>query len=80
MKILKFYSETCGPCKVLDANLKKAGIDYEAINVADDDERIDKYHIRSVPTLIKEDNGEEVDRFVGIMNEDQLKTWCDVVE
>jgi thioredoxin-like negative regulator of GroEL len=65
---------------VLDANLKKAGIDYEAINVADDDERIDKYHIRSVPTLIKEDNGEEVDRFVGIMNEDQLKTWCDVVE
>lgn len=80
MKILKFYSETCGPCKVLDTNLKKAGIDYEAINVADDDERIDKYHIRSVPTLIKEDNGEEVDRFVGIMNEDQLKTWCDVVE
>lgn len=80
MKILKFYSETCGPCKVLDNNLKKAGIDYEAVNVTSDDDRINKYHIRAIPTLIKEDNDKEIDRFTGIMNEEQLKTWCNVVE
>lgn len=30
----------------------------------------------AVPTLIKEDNGVEIDRHVGIMTEKQLKHWC----
>lgn len=35
------------------------------------------YKIRSVPTLIKEDDeGVEVARHTGIMTEDQLKEWC----
>ena len=33
--IIKFYSPTCGPCKVLDKNLKTANIGYTSINVAD---------------------------------------------
>ena len=45
MKIIKFYSDTCGPCKVLDSNLKKAGIDYESINANSDenDALVEKY-------------------------------------
>lgn len=78
MKIIKFYSDTCGPCKVLDFNLKKAGIEYESINANDDenDTIVEKYKIRAVPTLIKEDNGVEIARHVGIMTEEQLKHWC----
>ena len=76
MKIIKFYSETCGPCKVLDSNLKKAGIEYESINVNVDDVLVKKYKIRAVPTLIKEDNGVEIERYTGIMTEEQLKSWC----
>ena len=78
MKIIKFYSDTCGPCKFLDSNLKKAGIDYESINANSDenDALVEKYKIRAVPTLIKEDNGVEIDRHVGIMTEEQLKHWC----
>ena len=37
MKIIKFYSDTCGPCKVLDSNLKKASINYESINANNDE-------------------------------------------
>ena len=37
MKIIKFYSTSCGPCKVLDSNLKKAGIEYESIDANYDD-------------------------------------------
>ena len=33
MKILKFYSDSCGPCKVLTKNLKEAGIDVENIDI-----------------------------------------------
>lgn len=78
MKIIKFYSDTCGPCKVLDSNLKKAGIDYESINANSDENDIlvEKYKIQSVPTLIKEENGVEVDRHIGVMTEEQLKHWC----
>lgn len=78
MKIIKFYSDTCGPCKVLDSNLRKAGIEYESINANDDenDVLVEKYKIRAVPTLIKEDNGIEITRHTGIMTEEQLKYWC----
>lgn len=78
MKIIKFYSDTCGPCKVIDSNLKKAEIEYESINVHNDEnaDLVLKYKIRSVPTLIKEDNGVEIDRHVGIMTEEKLKSWC----
>lgn len=78
MKIIKFYSDTCGPCKVLDSNLKKAGIDYESINANSDenDTLVEKYKIRAVPTLIKEENGIEIARHIGIMTEEQLKHWC----
>lgn len=78
MKILKFYSETCGPCKVLDSNLKKAGIEYESINVNDDKNNnlIKKYKIQSLPTLIKVDNEKEIARHIGILTVEQLKYWC----
>ena len=78
MKIIKFYLDTCGPCKVLDSNLKKANIDYESINANSDENYtlVEKYKILAVPTLIKEDNGVEIDRHVGIMTEEQLKHWC----
>lgn len=76
MKILKFYSDSCGPCKVLTKNLKEAGIDVENINVQEDSYLIDKYEIKNIPTLIKIENDTILDRFTGIMTVDQLKNWC----
>lgn len=79
MKILKFYSNTCGPCKALEKNLQEAGVDYESIDVEADnsDELIDTYSIRGIPTLIKlNDKDEVIDKYVGVMNVEQLKKWC----
>ncbi len=75
--ILKFYSNSCGPCKVLDKNLKTAGIEFTAIDVHDDvnADLVDKYKIRNIPTIIKIENGEEVKRNTGIMTPDKLKEW-----
>ena len=33
-KILKIYSETCGPCKVMSKNLSKSEDNIEAIDIA----------------------------------------------
>lgn len=77
MRIIKFYSDTCGPCKVLESNLKKTDIKYDEVNIEDDDTTlVDKYKIRAVPTLIKENEGEEISRHIGVMTVDELKEWC----
>jgi thioredoxin-like negative regulator of GroEL len=78
MKILKFYSDTCGPCKVLDNNLKTAGVEYTAVDVNDDENAplLEKYDIRTIPVLIKEDNGIVIGKHHGIMTVGQLKNWC----
>lgn len=78
MKIIKFYSNTCGPCKVLESNLNKAQIEHISIDVEVDSENlIDKYNIRGIPTLIKlNDEDEVIDKFVGVMAVEQLKHWC----
>lgn len=74
MKILKFYSNTCGPCKVLTKNLKDANIKVEPI--LPDSDLVDTYNIRSIPTLVMvDDEGKEYKRFTGIMSAEQLKNW-----
>lgn len=78
MKIIKFYSDSCSPCKVIDNNLKKAGIEYISINVNDDNNYpiVEKYKIKSIPTIVKEKDNIEIDRYTGIMTVEQLKNWC----
>ena len=83
MKVYKFYSDGCGPCKVLEKNLKEAKLKYSNVNIADDLEyaspdddysMLEYYKIRSVPTLIiTNDEGKEMDRFTGVLSVDKLK-------
>lgn len=79
MKILKFFSPTCGPCKVLDKNLQASGLEYESVDVTDgnNEELITKYNITSIPTLLGiDDNGNSVLRNRGILStEDILKYY-----
>lgn len=75
MKVLKFFSPTCGPCKVLDRNLQEAGIQYESIDITDDnnEELITKYSITSIPTLLAVDNkGNAVLRNKGVISTQDL--------
>jgi len=77
MKLLKFYAEWCAPCKMLSNVIKNAG-DKITVPVVDVD--IDNniamsvdYKVRSVPTcVLLDDEGKEVKRKVGAMNEAQL--------
>lgn len=85
-KILKFYSPLCGPCKVLEKNLKDSGIEYVNINIFEDgcidelgsiDQLVEHYGIRSIPALVKiNDTGEVVDKKVGILSVEQIKEFA----
>ena len=67
---MKYFSATwCGPCKVFRPIMEEiAGeesIMVEFIDVDQEQNKAIKYGVRSVPTVVIEENGIEVDRFVG---------------
>jgi len=76
MKILKFYSNTCTPCKLLEKNLQETGIEYTSICIDNELEEASKYGIRSVPTLIMlDDNNKVIKKRVGMMTVQQIIDW-----
>lgn len=78
MKLIKVFSKTCGPCKVLDKNLKESGVEYDSVDIESDegDNLIEKYNIRNVPTLLLvSDDGTLVDKHVGVLNVEAIKNF-----
>ena len=76
MKFYKFYADWCGPCRVLTNTLDKAQIEYEPINVDNNEELVREYDIRTIPVFMAvKDDGTEIDRFVGVKSADAIKQW-----
>ena len=74
IQVKKFYATWCGPCKMLTPimeGVKKnhTDVQFENIDVDSDFEIASKYSIRSVPTVIVEKDGIEVQRFAGLQSE-----------
>ena len=71
MKTVKYFSATwCGPCKVfkpLMTEIASEGNPVQFIDVDEEQNLASQYGIRSVPTVVIEENGNEVDRFVGAL-------------
>jgi thioredoxin 1 len=83
MKVLKFYAEWCGPCKAMTQVIKNASdkitIPVEEIDIDAEIMTSVEYGVRSVPTMILVDeNGTELKRQVGAMNETQLLDFLKV--
>lgn len=76
MEILKFYTDTCMPCKVVGKILDKLeGVKVTPINaVADENiELVSEYNIFSTPTLVFIKEGKEVGRITGMTTESKIK-------
>jgi thioredoxin 1 len=78
-EVLKFSASWCGPCQALSATLKNG--DWSTpIKEIDIDENLDlaaQYNIRSVPTLVVLQDGNEVRRKTGALNSKQVKELID---
>ena len=78
MKFYKFYADWCGPCRILTTMLNKAQIEYEPINVDNNEELVNKYDIKTIPVFMAvKDDGTEIDRFIGVKSADAIKQWID---
>lgn len=78
--VLDFYADWCGPCSMQDPILESAVEQFEnasvrKIDVDADTQTANEYQVRSLPTLIIEDeDGEIVERFVGVTEETDIVT------
>lgn len=78
LAVVDFFATWCAPCQMLAPVLneldKKYGDDVEfyKVNIDENQDAAVRYGVFSVPTLIFFKNGEEIDRQVGYMEEDEL--------
>ena len=77
MKVTKFYSTCCGHCKVVAKDFKDHPIDasVEDINVMENPEAVDKYNIKTLPTiLLLNDEDEVVETWHGIVKSEVINS------
>jgi len=69
MKSVKYFTATwCGPCQRFKPIMQEVANEGHSVQFIDIDQSSDlanQYNVRSVPTTVIEENGIEVDRFVG---------------
>lgn len=79
MKILKFYADWCGPCKMLSQTIEKyytGDVEIESVDIDKDQESAIKFGIRGVPTCVLiDDNGAELRRVSGMMMIDDFEKF-----
>lgn len=74
-----FYADWCGPCKTQDPILEEIEeewgdrFDLEKVNVDEQQDIANEYQVRSLPTLIVENEDGIVERFVGVTQRDDIE-------
>jgi len=76
MKSVKYFTATwCGPCKAFKPimeQLKSEGYNIQFVDIDSEGELARQYNIRSVPTTLVEENGEEINRYIGVQTRDTI--------
>lgn len=73
-----FYADWCGPCKTQDPILDDLEEDYdsvtfEKIDVDEAEDVANEYQVRSIPTIVVENDDGVVERFVGVTQRNDIE-------
>ena len=78
--VMDFFATWCGPCKMLTPIFESLSkemsdkVDFAKIDIDRSLEVAQEYEIVSVPTMIIFKNGKEVQRIVGFVPKEQIKS------
>ena len=77
MEIIVFTSDWCSPCKklkpILDNLEDKMNLKVTRLDVEKEDDAVETYSIRSIPTIVILKDGKEVDRISGLIPSEVLE-------
>ena len=72
--LVDFYAEWCGPCKMLAPIMEELSNTYKVykVNVDESPNLASEYNIFSIPCLLVFNNGEEINRSIGLKSKDEI--------
>jgi thioredoxin len=65
---LYFSAPWCGPCRMLGPIMSEVSntIPVQKVNIDEDSVTAQQYNVRSIPTVVLLENGQEVKRIIGV--------------
>jgi thioredoxin 1 len=74
-----FYADWCGPCKTQEPILEEmepdwSDVQFERIDVDENQDVANEYQVRSIPTLVVENDDGVVERFVGVTQREDIES------
>ncbi len=81
IKLIDYWAEWCGPCKMMNPIIEElekefsGKVEFEKINVDENQTEAGKYGVMSIPTYIIEKDGKETGRLIGARGKEAFKTW-----
>jgi len=73
-----FYADWCGPCKTQDPILEDleeeyTNVSFEKVDVDEEQDVANEYQVRSLPTLVIENDDGIVERFIGVTQAEDIE-------
>ena len=78
--LVDFWAAWCGPCKMIAPIIEQIADEYDGrlkvakVNVDENRETAGKFGIMSIPTMVLFVDGEVIERYVGFMPKEKLKS------
>lgn len=79
--LIDFYADWCAPCKILGPRMENVVSDQDGkvvlakVNIDELGELAMEYGVQSVPTVVAMKDGQVKDKFIGVIEDDQLKSF-----
>lgn len=75
--IVDFNAAWCGPCRMLgpvfeEISNEKDTVKFVSINIDDEEDLARKYNVFSIPCLVVIENGNEINRSVGLISKEDI--------
>ncbi|XP_030386442.1 thioredoxin, mitochondrial [Scaptodrosophila lebanonensis] len=81
--IVDFFATWCNPCKLLTPRIEsivgeqQGSIKLAKVDIDEHSELALDYDVAAVPVLVVMKNGKEVQRMVGLQDEDKIRAWVE---